>query len=117
MGQSAAHCRYMVLGTLMIFNVLQYCSCLRIWPPQGIHQPQPLGDFPPFERIWEGGNFTYLGSGTYYKKILFISVQASKHCCVHCMDTCLMHVFTLGHARCRCMRQHCTLRLHQQGRN
>ena len=31
--------------------------------------------FPPFEQLWEGGAFKFLGSGIYYKKILFISVQ------------------------------------------
>ncbi|CAL5225572.1 g8414 [Coccomyxa viridis] len=34
-----------------------------------------LPSFPPYEDLWEGGRFVYLGSGVYYKKILFISVQ------------------------------------------
>ena len=34
-----------------------------------------LPSFPPHENLWEGGRFVCLGSGIYYKKILFISVQ------------------------------------------
>lgn len=39
-----------------------------------------LPSFPPSEQLWEGGRFTFLGSGVYYKKILFISVQVSLSC-------------------------------------
>ena len=39
-----------------------------------------LPSFPPYEDLWEGGRFVYLGSGVYYKKILFISVQVFFSC-------------------------------------
>ena len=79
MGPSIARNRHFSFGILALIIALHFCSCLRDGPLLGIHQPSPLSDFPPIERIWEGGNFTYLGSGIYYKKILFISVRVSEH--------------------------------------
>ncbi|CAK0734256.1 hypothetical protein CVIRNUC_000405 [Coccomyxa viridis] len=32
-------------------------------------------NFPESERLWEGSTFKFLGSGVYYKKILFIRLQ------------------------------------------
>ena len=64
-----------LLVAVLLVSSLQHCTCRHDGPLQTIQQPQRLGDFPAIERIWEGGNFTYLGSGIYYKKILFISVQ------------------------------------------
>jgi hypothetical protein len=67
----------LLLTSVLLVCSLLHCTCLRDGPLQTIQQPQLLGNFPAIERIWEGGNFTYLGSGIYYKKILFISVQVS----------------------------------------
>lgn len=40
-----------------------------------MHKPDRLMDFPVVERFWEGGEFRFMGSGIYYKKILFIGVK------------------------------------------
>lgn len=36
-----------------------------------------LGDFPPAEKIWEGGEFKFLGSDIKYKRIVFVDVQVT----------------------------------------
>ena len=55
-----------------------YCCESQVLPCCGCSS-EDLDDtqaaFPPFEQLWEGGVFKFLGSGIYYKKILFISVQ------------------------------------------
>ncbi|CAL8466934.1 g6470 [Coccomyxa elongata] len=56
-------------------DFLGFC-CLG-WPHKREAPLLTASDFPPTEKLWEGGDFLYLGSGIYYKKILFINVKAS----------------------------------------
>ena len=53
----------------------EQCESLSDGSAQSMHRANRLGDFPPIERFWEGGEFTLMGSGIYYKKILFIGVK------------------------------------------
>eukprot|EP00884_Botryococcus_braunii_P009435 jgi/Botrbrau1/18493/Bobra.0072s0072.1 len=43
------------------------------WPKR--QRAETVGDFPPEEKLWEGGDFKFLGSDIKYKKIIFVDVQ------------------------------------------
>lgn len=77
-----------------------------------MHKPDRLEDFPASERFWEGGSFTFLGSGIYFKKILFIGVKVCPSWTRNGYSSAslagdLQHQSRLLVATCRFMRRHC----------
>lgn len=66
----------LLVVSLIIPALLNEGLCLGDRAAQTVFASPRLGSFPSEEHLWEGGAFKFLGSGIYYKKILFISVQA-----------------------------------------
>ena len=50
---------------------VSFCCSPSLWCGQVLTD----ANFPESERLWEGSTFKFLGSGVYYKKILFIKLQ------------------------------------------